>query len=113
MAADIFFTDTWAWSTSSAFFEDLMERARAKCRADEAPLVKIFSNAADLRCLGINLLKDRDLQMVVTERTLEAASDTLDELRADSKVSAGDLKTVSELVSMAQAHLRELGRHPT
>ena len=94
MAGDIFFTESRAWSSSSNGFVDMMERAIRKCHANEAPLIKIFSEAEELRSLGINLRKDRGLQAALTQRILEAAADKLQELRSMPGVHPDDIRIV-------------------
>src|SRR4051812_17490607 len=100
MAGDIFFTNSRVWLTSSAYFEDLMARAIGKCTADEAAQIEIFSEAQPIRRLGLNLLDDRKLQAALTRRVLEAASEDLQELRADPKTDPRTLGKVEELIAM-------------
>jgi len=52
------------------------------------------------------------LKITLTERVLEAASNMVDELRADPGTKSDDLKIVGELVDTAAAFLRELRDHP-
>ena len=108
MAADIFFTDSIAWSSSSVGFVDLITRAIGKCRSNEQPLVQILSEAEEIRCLGINLQVDRGLQIILTERVLEAALETLQELNADPATHPAEISSIEELVAAAQVHLRGL-----
>jgi hypothetical protein len=113
MAGDVFFTADRIWSSNSIGFVDLMQRAGRKCRAGEDSLVRIFADAEELRSLGINLHTDRQMQSVLSERVLEAARDHLQELRANPGSRSQEMKSVQELIELAQAHLRELGCHPT
>ena len=113
MAGDIFFTDSRVWSSSSNWIVDIMTRAISKCRANEDSLVQILSNAEDIRCLGINLQKDRNVRIALTERVLEAAQDKRQELSADPATHPDNIRLAEELVTTAQAHLRELSASPS
>lgn len=108
MAGDIFFTESLVWCTNSSFFIHIMKLAIGRCRPYETPLVRILSEASQIRCLGINLIEDRRLQIALTERVLEAAQDMLQELRADADANPDGIRRVEELIDNAQTHLREL-----
>jgi hypothetical protein len=111
MAGDIFFTDQRVWSSNSIGFVDMMERSIKLCRDDEALLVSNFSQAMEVRCLGLNLCKDRDLRIALTERMLEAASKHLQELHANPDAHPVEVKAIEELVNLAQEQLKEWGRN--
>ena len=107
MAADIFFTDQRAWSSSSKRFVDIIRRAIGKCHSHERSLVQILREAERIRCLGVNMQRDRGVQAALTERVLQAATDQLQVLRGDPTTDPDDIKSVEELVDTSQVHLRE------
>ena len=108
MAGDIFFTDARIWSSNSIGFDDMMARAIKRCRDDETLLVTMFHHAEEVRCLDINLCDDRNLQAALAERILEAARDSLHELRANPMSRPETIRSREELVDLAQVHLAEL-----
>ena len=112
MAGDVFFSQERVWSSNSIGFSDIMQRAIRKCRDTEALLVRAFSEAEDMQCLGINLLEPKE-QAAITARLLEAAREDLEELRVNSGAQPEEVKSVAELVELAEAHLRDLRNHTT
>jgi hypothetical protein len=108
MAGDVFFSDNRIWSSNSIGFVDIMKRAIKKCRDSEPLLVNIFSDAEELRSFGINLYEDRNLQAVLTERVLEAARDGLQELNENPMADSDEIKSVEELIGLAEEHLSDL-----
>ena len=112
MAGDIFFTKDRVWLANSNGFVDIIERAIAACRAGEDLLVQILSDAEAVRSLGVNLEADRDVQIALTERVLEAAQGMLQALRTNPRTQPDEIQGIEELVSTAQTHLSELRAHP-
>lgn len=108
MAADIFFTEIRAWSSSSAFFCDIMQRSISKCRNTEDSLIQVLLEAEEGRCLSIDLEEDHCDRVTLTERVLEGSQEILQELSADPATHPETLKILEALVATAQEHLREL-----
>jgi|SRR5271154_4582559 len=104
MAGDIFFTDSRVWLSNSAGFCDVMKRAVAKC---ETPLIaKEFAHAEEMRCLGINLVKDTSLQAVLIEKIIAVANDIIRETNA-GKIR-WDVIHAKRLLQLAEQHLIKL-----
>jgi len=108
MAGDIFFTDSKVWSSNKLGLILMMRRATKNCHKDEAELVSMLSEAEEVRCLGINLCESHDMQLRLTELMLDAARERLEELLADPLAHPDEVRSVTELTDLAQAHLSSL-----
>ncbi len=101
MAGDIFFTDSLVWSASSNGIVDIIRRAIQQCHRDEDAIIAILTESEEIRCLGINLVEQRELKVRLTQLIMEVARGKLEELQRDPDACPVELRLVEELVDAA------------
>jgi hypothetical protein len=106
MAADILFGKNRMWSARMVGFCELLERVQKISGHDLATYLKNFAIAKTVECLDLDQIENRDVRMRLAQCILLAATGWLEELRADSTTSPGEIKGIQKLVALSEEYLK-------